>query len=219
MEEMKFDMSGGAAVLGAAMTLAKLRPPTKVVCVIAASENMPSGSATKPGDVVRAMNGKTIEVLNTDAEGRLVLADALAYVVADYKPNLVLDIATLTGAVLQGLGTVGAAVVSNDQATADYVIRTAQAWGEPLWQLPLWPELKKEVKGDIADLRNIAKGNVKAGTIIGAAFLREFVGDTKWAHLDIAGTAWNTLAIGYPQSQGSAFGLRSLVAACLSYDR
>ena len=213
MDEMKYDMSGGAAVLGAARYFAKVQPPTKVVCVIGASENMPSGSATKPGDVVRAMNGKTIEVLNTDAEGRLVLADVLHYAVSQYKPTLTIDIATLTGAVLMALGCVGAAVMSNDQATAQAVLDAGNHAGDPLWQLPLWPEMDKETKSEIADLKNIAKPNVKGGTIIGGMFLKEFVGDAKWAHLDVAGTAWSCQAVGYPAAGGSAFGLRTLVAA------
>ena len=159
------------------------------------------------------MNGKTIEVLNTDAEGRLVLADVLHYAVSQYKPTLTIDIATLTGAVLMALGCVGAAVMSNDQATAQAVLDAGNHAGEPLWQLPLWPEMEKETKSEIADLKNIAKPNVKGGTIIGGMFLKEFVGDAKWAHLDVAGTAWSCQAVGYPAAGGSAFGLRTLVAA------
>ena len=214
MEEMKYDMSGGAAVLAAASFLGKVKPPCRVVCVIGATENMPSGHATRPGDVVRAMNGKTIEVHNTDAEGRLVLADCLHYAVSEFKPDLVIDIATLTGAVLMALGCVGAALMANDQQTAQFMLKTADALGEPLWQLPLWPELEKETKGETADLKNIAKSSVKAGTIIGGLFLKEFVGDTKWAHVDIAGTGWNCQALGYPAGGGAAFGLRTLVGAC-----
>jgi leucyl aminopeptidase len=217
MEEMKYDMSGGAAVLGAARYFSKVKPPVKVVCVIGASENMPSGTATKPGDIVRAMNGKTIEVLNTDAEGRLVLADCLHYAITNYKPALVIDIATLTGAVLMALGCVGAAVMSNDPNTAQLVLKAAEGMGEPMWQLPLWPELEKETKSDIADLKNIAKANVKGGSIMGGMFLKEFVGDTKWAHLDIAGTGWNCQATGYPAGGGSTFGLRTMVAACMRF--
>jgi leucyl aminopeptidase len=217
MEEMKYDMSGGAAVLAAARFFAKVKPPVKVVCLIGAVENMPSGTATKPGDIVRAMNGKTIEVHNTDAEGRLVLADVLHYAISSYKPGMVIDIATLTGAVLMALGCVGAAVMTNDATTGRAVLDAAEGVGEPMWQLPLWPELEKEVKSEIADLKNIAKANVKAGTIIGAMFLKEFVGDTKWVHLDVAGTAWNCQAVGYPASGGGAFGMRTMIAACMRY--
>jgi leucyl aminopeptidase len=218
MEEMKYDMSGGAAVLGAAYFLGKVKPPVKVVCVIGATENMPSGSATKPGDVARAMNGKTVEIHNTDAEGRLVLGDCLHYAVSEFKPALVVDIATLTGAVLMALGCVGSAVLTNNQDAVQRVLGAAAKVGEPLWQLPLWPELEKEVKGEIADLKNIAKGSVKAGTIMGGMFLKEFVGDTPWAHLDIAGTGWNCQATGYPASGGSAAGLRTLIAICQSFE-
>lgn len=218
MGEMKYDMSGGAAVLGAAHYLAKVKPPTKVVCIIGATENLPSGSATKPGDIHVAMNGKTIEVLNTDAEGRLVLADLLHYAATQYNGEMIIDIATLTGAVLMALGHSGAALLSNDQGLADFVIGAAQRMGEPFWQLPLWPELEKEVKGEVGDLQNIAKPNVAAGTIMGAMFLKEFVGDRKWAHLDIAGTAWSCKAMGYPASAGTAYGLRTMVEACLKYN-
>jgi leucyl aminopeptidase len=219
MEEMKYDMSGGAAVLGVAKHLSVVKPPVKTICIVGATENMPGYNATRPGDMVRAMNGKTIEVLNTDAEGRLVLADCLHYAISEYKPDLVIDIATLTGAVLIALGCVGSAVISNSSDTAGYVLKVAEGQGEPMWQLPLWPELEKEVKGDVADLKNIAKGSVKGGSIMGGMFLKEFVGDAKWAHLDIAGTGWNCQATGYPGSGGSAFGLRTMAAAVLQFNR
>lgn len=219
MEEMKYDMSGGAAVLGAAHFFASHKPAVKVVCLIGATENLVSANATRPSDVVRAYNGKTIEVLNTDAEGRLVLADVISYGIKEFKPDLVIDIATLTGAVLMALGCVGAAVMSNQQDTADFVTKCGNAAGEPMWQLPLWPEFEKEVKGDIADLKNIAKPSVKAGTIMGAMFIKEFVGDTKWAHIDIAGTGWNCQALGFPTSGSSAFGLRTLVHAVQNFKR
>lgn len=214
MGEMKYDMSGGAAVLGAAFYLAKVKPPTKVVCVIGAVENMPGGSATRPGDVVMAMNGKTIDIQNTDAEGRLVLADCLHYANTSFNPELMIDIATLTGAVLHGLGHTGAAVMANDQCVADLVMESSRSVGEPFWQLPLWPELDKEVKGDVSDLVNIGKPSVRAGTIMGGVFLREFVGETKWAHLDIAGTGWFCKATGYPSAGGSGYGVRTLVEVC-----
>ncbi len=219
MEEMKYDMSGAAAVLGAAHFFGKVKPPVKVVCLIGATENMPSGTATKPGDVVRAMNGKTIEVHNTDAEGRLVLADVLHYAVTEYKPDLTVDIATLTGAVLIALGCVGAGLMSNNAEAASHVLKAGEQSGEPLWQLPLWPELEKETKGDVADLKNIAKGSVKGGTIMGGMFLKEFVGDAKWVHLDIAGTGWNCQALGYPSSGGAAFGLRTLIGTCQNFGK
>ena len=214
MAEMKYDMCGGASILGAAYYLSKVQPETNVVCMIGAVENILSGWANKPGDVVTAMNGKTIEILNTDAEGRLVLADLLHHAAEKYKPELMINTATLTGAVLMSLGSVGAALMSNKQKAADYVLGVAKKSGEPMWQLPLWPEFTKEVKSDIADLKNIASSSVKAGSIMAGVFLQEFVGKTPWVHLDIAGTGWNCKAQGFPSSGGSAFGLRTLAGAC-----
>ncbi|MEZ4742281.1 MAG: leucyl aminopeptidase family protein [Bdellovibrionota bacterium] len=219
MHEMKYDMSGGAAVLGTAMFLGMVKPPVNVVCLVGAVENMPGSTATRPGDIVKAMNGKTIEILNTDAEGRLVLVDVLHHAVTAYKPEMVINIATLTGAVLHSLGTTGSAMMSNDQHTADYLLNISKEVGEPFWQLPLWPEHEKEIKSDIADYKNIASSNVRAGTIIAGAFLKEFVGNTKWAHLDIAGTGWSCKATGYPTNGGSAFGLRLMGKACLNFNR
>jgi leucyl aminopeptidase len=219
MEEMKYDMSGGAAVLGSAVFLSQVKPPVKTICVIGCTDNMPSATATKPGDIVVSMNGKTIEVINTDAEGRLVLADLLHYTNVTYKPDLMIDIATLTGAVLIALGTVGAGIMSNDDATARYVIKCGESKGEPFWQLPLWPELEQEVKGTVADLNNIAKPSVKAGTIIGGMFLKEFVGETKWAHLDIAGTGWNCRTTGFPSSGGCGYGLRTMTESVLKFNQ
>jgi leucyl aminopeptidase len=219
MGEMKFDMSGGAAVLGAAWFLQKVKPSARTVCLIGAVENMPSGSAIRPGDIVQTMNGKTVEILNTDAEGRLVLCDVLTYAQRQFKPTLVADIATLTGAVLHGLGHAGAAYLTHNEKTAKLVYDVGQLYGEPLWRLPLWPELAKEVKSETADLANIPKPSVAAGTIIGATYLREFIeqADTEWVHLDIAGTAWACAATGYPEGAGSAFGLRTLIGLAMRY--
>lgn len=217
MEEMKYDMSGGAAVLGTALYLSHVKPPVKTVCIIGATENLLSASATKPGDVVVAMNGKTIEVQNTDAEGRLVLADLVHYANITYKPELMVDIATLTGAVLIALGTVGAGLMANDDAAAEHVLSASRDVGEPFWRLPLWPELEAETKGTTADLNNIAKASVKAGTIMGAMFIKEFVGTTKWVHLDIAGTGWNCKATGFPSSGGCAYGLRTMVETVMRF--
>ena len=219
MEEMKYDMSGGAAVLGTALYLSQVKPPIKTVCIIGATENLLSAAATKPGDVVVAMNGKTIEVQNTDAEGRLVLADLVHYANVTYKPEMMVDIATLTGAVLIALGTVGAGLMANDDSTAEHMLAASRDVGEPLWRLPLWPELEAETKGTTADLNNIAKASVKAGTIMGAMFIKEFVGKTKWAHLDIAGTGWNCKATGFPGSGGCAYGLRTMVEAVMKFGR
>lgn len=218
MDEMKYDMSGAAAVFGSALYMTQVKPPVNVVCVIGAVENLPSGTATRPGDIVQTMNGKTIEVLNTDAEGRLVLSDCLAYVGSKFKPQLIIDIATLTGAVLQCFGHAAAAIMCNQDRTAEFIQRVATRVGEPVWRLPLWPELSKEIKGDVADLKNIAKPNVMAGTIMGAHFLKEFIDEkTEWAHIDIAGTAWSCSATGFVSSGGSGFGLRTMVRACFEY--
>jgi len=215
MGEMKYDMSGGSAVLAAAMVLGSIKPKTKVVCIIGAVENMIGPEATRPGDIVVAMNGKSIDVQNTDAEGRLVLADCLCYA-QTFKPEAIIDVATLTGACLHALGHSGAAMMSNKQSMADKVINTANEAGEPFWQLPLWPELEQEVKGEFADLNNIAKPNVLAGSIIGGIFLSEFVdNNTNWAHLDIAGTGWSCKATGFPTSGGSGYALRTMSSFCL----
>jgi leucyl aminopeptidase len=218
MEEMKYDMCGGAAVLGAAYYLSFCKPRTKVYALIGAVENMPGRLATRPSDIVVSYNKKTVEILNTDAEGRLVLSDLLAYATAELKPSLVVDIATLTGAVVVALGAFGSAVMTNDQDSADFTLRVGKKTGEPLWQMPLWPELAKEVKSDLADLKNITSPSVKGGTITAGQFLSEFVGETKWVHVDIAGTGWSCKATGYPHSGGSGFGLRLLSQMCLEFE-
>lgn len=215
LEEMKYDMSGAAAVFGAAMYFSAVKPPVNVICALGAVENMLGPNATRPGDVVKSYSGKTIEVLNTDAEGRLVLADVISYVVDKYDPDLVLDIATLTGAVIFGLGHAGAGFVAKEQKTADFLNHVTAKVGEPMWHLPFWPELESEVASTLADLKNIPNPSVKAGPIMGGYFLREFVKDARcqWAHLDIAGTAWSCAATGYPTKGGSAFGVRALIGA------
>ncbi|MFW7377383.1 MAG: leucyl aminopeptidase family protein [Oligoflexus sp.] len=220
LEEMKYDMSGAAAVFGAAHYFAEVKPAVNVVCAIGAVENMPSATATLPGDVVKSLSGKTIEILNTDAEGRLVLADVLTHTIRNFKPHLTLDVATLTGAVIFGLGHAGAAIMTAKDETADYLSQVGKSYGEPLWRLPLWPELEAEVASELSDLKNIAKPNVKAGTIMGGWFLHEFAkeSDGQWAHIDIAGTAWNCCATGYHKTGGSAYGVRLLVGACERFE-
>lgn len=187
MEDMKFDMSGAAAVLGAFEALGRLRPKIHVVGLIPSAENMLSGAAYKPGDVVRAMSGKHIEIINTDAEGRLLLADALHYA-RRYEPACVLDIATLTGAVVNALGHTASAVIGSDDALIEEVRRAGDRSGERVWPLPLWDEFREHIKSDIADVKN--SGGRPAGTITAAWFLREFAEGYPWAHLDIAGTAY-----------------------------
>lgn len=187
MDEMKYDMSGAAAVLGLFETLAHLKPKVNVVGIMPATENLPSGTAIKPGDVVRGLLGKTIEIANTDAEGRLILSDALAYA-ARYQPACVIDAATLTGAIVIGLGHHATGLMSNDDHLSDEVRRAGDLAGERCWPLPLWDEYREQIKSAIADVKNI--GGRPAGSITAGWFLREFVDGFAWAHLDIAGTAW-----------------------------
>jgi leucyl aminopeptidase len=208
MPEMKMDMSGAAAVLEAVAAIAELGLAVDLLAVIPATENMPSGTAIKPGDVITQYDGTTVEVNNTDAEGRLILADALAYAIELGAERLV-DLATLTGAVVTALGSTHAAVVSNDDALAGQVAAASERSGELTWRLPLHPEYKELMKGTVADLSNTASQR-KAGTITAASFLEEFVGETPWAHIDIAGTAWDVRRE-YTGKDASGFGVRLLV--------
>lgn len=210
MDEMKYDMSGGAAVLGLFHALTELDVPYEVHGVVPTSENMPDAKATKPGDIVKAMNGKTIEVLNTDAEGRLILADALCWVDKKIKPDRVIDMATLTGAVIVALGHELTGMFSTTDALAEELVRAGAEVGEATWRLPVLDVHKKQLEGRVGDLRNINSGQ-GAGSTAGAAFLSHFVGEREWAHLDIAGTAWGTEDrdyIGGPM--GSGVGVRLL---------
>ncbi|MDX6643017.1 MAG: leucyl aminopeptidase, partial [Solirubrobacteraceae bacterium] len=208
MHEMKFDMSGGATVIEAVGAIARLALPVRVIGVIGATENMPSGHAVKPGDIVRAYNGTTIEINNTDAEGRLVLADCLAWAIEQGAERLV-DMATLTGAIVVALGSTHAGLFANDDAWASDVEAAAAATGELVWRLPLHPEYAEMIKGAYADIANVTEAR-KASSITAAEFLRRFVGETPWAHVDIAGTAWN-IERPYASRGGSGFGVRLLV--------
>jgi leucyl aminopeptidase len=205
---MKMDMSGAAAVLEAVAAIAELELPVKLVAVIPATENMPSGTAVKPGDIITQLNGKTVEVNNTDAEGRLILADALTYCVQQ-GADRVIDLATLTGAVLVALGSTYAALISNDDAWAERVEEAAERTGELAWRLPLHPEYKELTKGTAADLTN-ASAKRKAGTIYAGSFLEEFVDERPWVHLDIAGTAWD-VGREYVGKGPTGYGVRLLV--------
>lgn len=187
MDEMKFDMCGAASVFGTMNAIAELAPKINVVAIVAAAENMPSSTATKPGDIVTSMSGKTIEILNTDAEGRLVLCDALSYA-ERYKPQSVVDIATLTGACVIALGGHATGLFSNNDRLARELISSGNKTGDRAWQMPLWDEYKKQLKSNFADLANI--GGREAGSITAACFLAHFTESYPWAHLDIAGTAW-----------------------------
>ena len=210
MDEMKFDMSGGAVTIGTLQAAASLKLKVNLVGLVPAAENMPGGSAIKPGDILTASNGKTIEVLNTDAEGRLILADALVYA-QRYKPKALIDLATLTGAVIMALGHQAAAAVGTDPKLIQKLIASGDVTGERLWELPLYEEFVKATKSDIADLKNIASPGVGAGTITGAAFLKPFTDDLPWVHLDIAGTAWTSNERPYIPKGGSAYGVRLLI--------
>src|SRR5262245_25476621 len=214
MERMKNDMSGAAAVLGVLKVLPRLRPPVEVHGLVAATDNMPSGSALKPGDVLRAMNGKTIEVNNTDAEGRLTLADAIAYARKEVKPHEIVDIATLTGAVAVALGSLCAGVMSNDTALQARVLAAGERVGERLWPLPLIDEYREGLKSEVADLRNT--GQRPGGAITAALFIREFAGETPWAHLDIAGAAFTEKELPYAAKGGVGFGTRTLLEFVLA---
>jgi leucyl aminopeptidase len=208
MELMKYDMTGGATVLGAMRAIAQLKPSIPVLGVVPSSENLPSGKATKPGDVVTAMSGKTIEIINTDAEGRLILSDAISYA-KKLGATRIIDMATLTGAVSIALGDVNTAILGTDQELIDEVIEAGREVGERFWQLPLDKEYTRQIKSDIADIKNV--GGRKAGTITAAAFLKEFADGASWAHLDIAGTAWGDEAKPYRAKGPTGVAVRTLI--------
>jgi leucyl aminopeptidase len=208
MQEMKMDMSGAAAVLEAVSAIARLKLPINVLAVIPSTENLPSGTAVKPGDIITQLNGKTVEVNNTDAEGRLILADALSYAV-ELGADRIVDLATLTGAVLIALGSTYAALISNDDAFAEQVEEAAERTGELAWRLPLHAEYKDLTKGSVADLTN-ASSKRKAGTIYAGSFLEEFVDGKPWVHLDIAGTAWD-VGREYVGKGPTGYGVRLLI--------
>jgi leucyl aminopeptidase len=189
MDEMKFDMSGAAAVLGAVRAFAEMRAPVNVVGIIPTCENMPGGTATKPGDVVTTLSGQTVEILNTDAEGRLILCDALAYA-ERFKPDTVIDIATLTGACVIALGHVATGLFANDEKLADEVRAAADDAWDRVWQMPLWEDYQEQLRSNFADMANI--GGRPAGSVTAACFLSRFTKNLRWAHLDIAGTAWKS---------------------------
>ncbi|MFT6040906.1 MAG: leucyl aminopeptidase [Planctomycetota bacterium] len=212
MDEMKFDMSGGAAVMGAFHALAKLDVNVEVHCVVVASENMPAHNATKPGDIVTAMNGLTIEVINTDAEGRLILADGLCYATKKIKPDTIIDLATLTGAVVVALGHEISGMFPNTKKLGKDLVKAGENTGERLWELPLLEEHKTQLKGAYGDLRNLNSGQGN-GSSAGAAFLSHFVGEgIDWCHLDIAGTAWGSEDRDYRGGKtGTGVGVRLLM--------
>jgi leucyl aminopeptidase len=209
MDAMKYDMSGGATVLGTMRAIALMKPTVPVMGVVAAVENMPDGKASRPSDVVTASNGKTVEILNTDAEGRLILADAVAYAEKNGATRIV-DMATLTGAVIVALGDINTGIMGNDQLLVDEIIDCGKEAGENFWQLPVSKDYSKQIRSDIADIKNIGPRG-KAGTIMGAVFIQEFVDKAKWAHLDIAGTAWADGAKAYHAKGPTGVAIRTLI--------
>ena len=208
METMKYDMAGAAAVLGAVDAIARLGLAVNVVAVVPATENLPSGRATKPGDVIHSYAGKTIEVLNTDAEGRLILADALAYAASKYEPAAIVDAATLTGACVVALGHHAIGLLTPDDALAGELAEAGLRSGERVWRLPLWDEYREALDSEVADLKNV--GGRPAGAITAGSFLREFAGAAPWAHLDIAGTAWSDSDRPYQPKAATGVGVRLL---------
>ena len=208
MDEMKFDMCGGAAAMGAARAAAALNLPVSVIAIIPSAENLPGGNAYKPGDVVTSSAGITIEVLNTDAEGRLILCDGLHYATR-YKPDAIIDLATLTGACVVALGAQASGLMTNHAGLASRVKASGDATHERVWELPMWPEYAEAIKSDVADIKNIGAPG-EAGTIAGGVFLQKFVKDIPWVHLDIAGTAWTTSKKPYLPKGASGVGVRLL---------
>jgi leucyl aminopeptidase len=213
MGDMKGDMAGGASVLGTIRAIAQLKPKVNVTALVPATENLPSGTAMKPGDVITAMNGKTIEVLNTDAEGRLILADALSYA-KKIDTKSIIDVATLTGACQIALGNICTGAFSNNQELIDEVITAGNEVGERAWQLPMFAEYREQLKSDIADIKNI--GTRYGGAITAAKFLEDFVGDIPWVHLDIAGTSDTDKEKGYLVKGATGIPVRTLVNFILS---
>ena len=213
MDEMKFDKSGGCAVLGAMRAIAALQLPLHVIGIIGAAENMPSATSYRPGDIVTSYKGTdkravTIEVLNTDAEGRIVLGDAIAYA-RERHPQAIIDLATLTGACVIALGSFAAGLLGNNEPLQEKLRASGERTGERLWPLPLWQEYKDKIKSDIADIKNT--GGREGGVSTAAAFLAKYVGDIPWAHLDIAGTAWTTEERPYLAKGATGFGVRLLL--------
>ncbi len=208
MEAMKYDMAGAAAVLGAVRALAALGAPQRIIVLVPAAENLPSGGALKPGDVIRGVSGRSIEVVNTDAEGRLILSDALTYA-SRLSPKAIVDIATLTGGCVVALGKHAAGLMSNDDTLAKQLDEAGDRSGERTWRLPLWPEYRRQLDSEIADIKN--SGGREASPITAGRFLQEFVNDVPWAHLDIAGTAWAEEESGWQPKGATGFGVRLLV--------
>lgn len=219
METMKDDMSGAAAVIAAMDVIAQLKPDVNIIALAPLSENLPSGKATKPGDIIKFYNGKTAEVKNTDAEGRLILADALSYAVKHYKLDAIIDLATLTGACAYALGPFYSGLMSRHDDLVAKIQKASDIAGEYVWRLPMTDDYKRAIKSDVADICNIGDGRIKAGAITAAHFLQHFVGDVPWAHLDIAGTAFDVPNIPYFRSGATGVGVRMLVALACNWNK
>ncbi len=220
MQDMRYDMSGAGVVLGTIYALAELKVGVPIVGIIPLVENMPGGSALLPGDIIKTYSGKTVEVLNTDAEGRLILADAISYVQKNYNPDKVIDIATLTGGCIIALGHYSAGLMSNNDNLAEELRKAGDETGERIWTLPLWDDYEKLIQSDFADIANIGPKS-EASTIVGGMFLKQFVEkDTPWAHIDIAGTAWGVKHINYWDSKyPTGYGVRLLTHWILKYNK
>ena len=216
MEDMKWDMAGSAAVVGAMIAVAKRKAKANVIGVVGLVENMPDGEAQRPGDIVKAFDGQTIEVLNTDAEGRLVLADVLSYTEKRFTPTIMVDLATLTGAIITALGHENAGLFANDDKLAKAISAAGEEEGETVWQFPMSDAYDKLINSSIADMKNIGDGT--SGSIVGAQFLKRFVKDTHWAHLDIAGMAWSDKAKGTSPKGATAWGVRLLDRLVRNYE-
>ncbi len=214
MEKMKYDMAGGAVALGVIKAIAEMALPLYVVALLPATENLPSGSALKPGDILRSLSGKTIEIISTDAEGRLVLADALTYA-KRYNPSAIIDIATLTRACVIALGNNAMGMMGNDDGLKRRIREAGEATSERVWELPLWDEYKEQIKSDVADIKNI--GGQPAGAITAGMFLKQFVEGTPWVHLDIAGLAWNEKEKPYVPKGASGIGVRLLTKFLINW--
>lgn len=209
MEKMKYDMAGGAAVLGVMKAAAELELPVNIVAILPATENLPGGSATRPGDIVTSITGKTIEIINTDAEGRLVLVDAIGYAIKHFRPKMIIDVATLTGACSVALGNEAMAMMGNNTELMDKLKISADETYERAWQMPLYDEYKEYLKSDTADIKNVGGRN---GSLVTAGyFIKEFTADVPWAHLDIAGTAWNDKDKPYSPKGATGIGVRLLI--------
>ncbi len=218
IEHMKYDMTGAASVIALMDAFAQLKPDVNIICLAPCVENMPSGKAARPDDIITCMNGKTVEIKNTDAEGRLILADALCYAEKFYKPDYIIDIATLTGAVLYALGHLYTGLMTPNQELAERLIKFGKTTGDRVWPLPLDNDFKEAIKCDIADIHNNGSPAYYAGTIVGACFLSNFVSKARWAHLDVAGTAHDVTGVNYVGKGATGASMRLLTAFVMSLD-